>query len=350
MKGSGEMLDETNNRLESFIYTAKAFENLIQNFPIKTKQVTDMVTVSESSYSAVYVHLMIARKYFTTVSKKQVYIPEVIKDACIAFPSSKVALDELIERYQKLESKKIELLLSNGKRLSLQEIVEHIIYGMYLHADIEKIEQLTRANEFQLIYAAYEFLMPLEEIVKDLLVLIEREEKMAEEESVPILLIGEDTQSRPNSPKWKHLNAIAVNDKAIFDNLPNSQTDEESYIFQLTCAFTAALDDIEANRVGLGLMVTPRTRDNWGDFSEARDFLNSIADYGLASKIHFNEEHSLATANLLSGVTENMKIEADQLIGAAAVITLVKEQTEVTEWSIFSIGDSVNPHETEGEI
>ena len=73
----------------------------------------------------------------------------------------------LREKFEKLNNYYMEVILSDGTSLNLYKAIEDVMYGLYLHADPDKIERLLKTNKNVYLMAVKEYITVLEGIVVD---------------------------------------------------------------------------------------------------------------------------------------------------------------------------------------
>ena len=73
----------------------------------------------------------------------------------------------LREKCEKLNNYYMEVILSDGTSLNLYKAIEDGMYGLYLHADPDKIERLLKTNKNVYLMAVKEYITVLEGIVVD---------------------------------------------------------------------------------------------------------------------------------------------------------------------------------------
>lgn len=86
--------------------------------------------------------LMILRKY--SYRPDTVYIPKVIEASKNLYKDLTIYLTDIQSRYDDIEKNQLQAVLSDGSKLSLFEMQECVVYGLYLHADGDKIEKLLK--------------------------------------------------------------------------------------------------------------------------------------------------------------------------------------------------------------
>lgn len=106
--------------------------------------------------------------------------------------------------------------------------------------------------------------------------------------------------------------------------------------------FQALVDHVEFLNA-LENLITPESREAWGDFEVAAALLASIEDWGLGDKptLAVGDPH-VAYAKVLRGVTQPFEVLEEQVISAAAVITLVW-RPELGMWRVHAFGAMVPP-------
>lgn len=340
-------------RIDSFIYTARKYKSLTEALPVNYNKVTDIEFVKQESYHALYVRLMALRKYFTTVSHKQVYLPSVMTDAKNKYPNVSNFINELDCNFSKAIAQEITQVLPNGENLNIIEVADLVVYGIYLHADEKKIKNLNQIDEAHLIFCVEKFVKPVEEVVLKLLELLESitvQNETNNSKPQSIVRIGKDSGSRIQSEEWQHLNAKEVFDEEAISSISN-YSEEERNILEIASAFLSILYELSLTDENVNIlrqMITPCTTDDWGNFFEIKAGLTSFPDYGIASKVHFNEKRTVASVNLIINIDKSIQIESDQLLSSGVIVlTFVKEPSQIGPWSIFAIGDAIDPYKCE---
>jgi len=107
--------------------------------------------------------------------------------------------------------------------------------------------------------------------------------------------------------------------------------------------FVTALEDPIGRRRDLELLITPESANAWGDFTEAAAGLATIEDQGFGS-IADEAVGALDVRyfKILRGVPDGYKVLDDQIIDAAAIVTLVW-RPEFGQWMVHAMGDYVRP-------
>ena len=103
------------------------------------------------------------------------------------YPEVGENINILREKFEKLNNYYMEVILSDGTSLNLYKAIEDVMYGLYLHADPDKIERLLKTNKNVYLMAVKEYITVLEGIVVD-------------------TFMGDPTDEKhdiKNSPYWK---------------------------------------------------------------------------------------------------------------------------------------------------
>lgn len=83
------------------------------------------------------------------------------------YPEVGENINILREKFEKLNNYYMEVILSDGTSLNLYKAIEDVMYGLYLHADPDKIERLLKTNKNVYLMAVKEYITVLEGIVVD---------------------------------------------------------------------------------------------------------------------------------------------------------------------------------------
>lgn len=92
-------------------------------------------------------------------------------------------------------------------------------------------------------------------------------------------------------------------------------------------------------------LTTPESHAAWGDFTEVAQALDNIEDWGTGSMVEkaFGDP-DVAYAKVLRGVDRGYEVLDDQILEAAAAITLVWRPS-FGQWMVNGFGQSLRPEE-----
>ena len=190
--------------LKRFEYTVREYIRFYDFY--KNQEVSEENT--EAFYVMLQTKLMILRKY--DYNREDVYLSKVFDSIDKMYPELKENVSMLRERFEKLNNYYMEVILSDGTSLNLYKAIEDVMYGLYLHADPDKIERLLKTNKNVYLMAVKEYITVLEGIVVDTYNSIadkmQNKYIQQEETSASVIFMGDPTDEKhdiKNSPYWK---------------------------------------------------------------------------------------------------------------------------------------------------
>lgn len=127
--------------LELFEYTVNEYKRFYRQLP--KFNITD--PYDEKVYVETNTKLMILRKY--GCEKENVYIAKIIEKCIEEYPEKSEELKNVLDEYYKIEKQQLEYILSDGTKLNIYNTIEDVMYGIYLHADEERINRLIKEKD-----------------------------------------------------------------------------------------------------------------------------------------------------------------------------------------------------------
>lgn len=115
--------------------------------------------------------------------------------------------------------------------------------------------------------------------------------------------------------------------------------------------FCNALAERKTYLNALNNLVTPESREAWGDFSEAADFLDSVSDAGFGTKAdRAFGDNKVAYFKILSNIPTSIRVIDEQPVLIRAVLTLVyRHNVPVynggSGWLVHGLGQMIRPEE-----
>lgn len=323
--------------LKLFTFTVEEYKRF--STQLDNHKITD--DYDEFSYTKTNTKLMLLRKYGNF--KENVYIGNIIQEAIKKYPKNKEQLDNLMEDYNKIEKQQIEYILSDGTKLNLYETIEDVMYGMYLHADFERIKRLTKTEENLRFVCVRKYVEELESILLKVYDFLkecgEVVERKKENEKASIIYLGDTSKTNQeikNSPYWTNLYGKDGTDEDL-NKIMQGQGIEEIEILAKCMIF---LEELKKDNISMTIMnnlIFPTTKKDWGDYSEAQKFYKSIKNPGISSKVRYNENHTMAYVRIFPQVDDMFIISTPHVIKDIYEISLVKEGKK-KEWKIYSLG------------
>jgi hypothetical protein len=118
--------------------------------------------------------------------------------------------------------------------------------------------------------------------------------------------------------------------------------------FRMADEFIRALQDGPASSDAqntLDAIVTPESRQSWGDFSDARALLGSIEQWGLTAYAEpADGAADVVYVGVVRGVQSAFGFNSEQIIFMAAAVTLVWRH-EYGYWMVHHFGDKIRPED-----
>lgn len=334
--------------LEIFMTTMIEYKRFIKELPMKVgKSLLD--SYDESTYVAVQVRLMLLRKYTSKGKKNNVYIENLITEAKTRFPDGVERFNDIQTRFQQIYKQSIQQILSDGTKLNLYESIEDIMYGLYLHADEEKIFRLSRTNEQMRFLCTKKYVEDVEAIVLELyeyfteINISNIVEKVAQK--APVIHLGESDlfpQQIELSPYWENMYGVDVSENEE-DLICKDISEEEILILSKAILF---LEELKKENISIEVMrsiVFNQTIDDWGDFEEAINFFGKINNPGISNRVRFNEHNNAAYVRIWPQVNNTFAVFSPHIISDVYEITFIRD-IATKDWRIFAFGGHVEPY------
>ena len=325
-----------NDNLKLFMYTFEEYLKFSTG-----RKIHDMIDdFDNDDYVSTNTRLIILRKYVK--ENEPVSIKTIIGIATVEFPNLKSDLDELLKEYQQVENQQFEYRLANGEIMNLYETIEDVMYGLYLHADYNRINRLRIQNERMRFVAVRKYVEEIERILFELYDLLKNNVQdygaTPTDDVADIIYIGDEDINNKNitSKYWQNLSGSDINDDEV-ESLVKQMSLEDKNIMLLALLFTNELKKETMCIENLKQFVVPSTRQDWGDFSAVKRYYEKIPNAGLSTKVRYNKRHDMAYVRIMPKVDKGFKIESSHLIPLVYEICFYKEN-ETLGWKIYSFG------------
>ena len=330
---------KTDDTLDRFMMLTKEYKRFADYFSELENRVIEKS--EEDVYISLYTRLMLLRKYGP--NSGDLSFKKVLNRAGRLFPDNNEDFAKLKELYNSLYQS-FEYILPDNTSRHIDEAIEDVIYGLFLHADSERIQRVIIADDSMRNAAVKEYVTTLERIILETYeILLPRNENwgfpMVEREKAHIIYLGskDSVHDIKGSPYWSNAygrDATAEDIKEIFKN----NTDEDNHILMFCEAFVQKLYKEDYSASELQWYVFPPTKSDWGDFSVWHKAFIEIQDIGFGSKVRYNDRHDMAYVRLIRNVKDPFIVSQPHLSNDITTITLVKDN-ERYGWRIYSIGD-----------
>jgi hypothetical protein len=330
--------------LDLFVTTIKEYKRFSKQLPLKNYE--ENSTVDESLYAAIQVRLMLLRKYISKNSN--VYFENLVIYAKSIFQQEANHLQNMMQTFLQFNQQSFEHILSDGTKLNLYESIEDVMYGLYLHADYDKVIRLSRTSETLRVYFTKIYVVEVEKIIFELYDFLTSKNilgitQSTHEKSPVINLENIDclSQDIKNSPYWKNLYGQDVADEEM-ESFFTDLSEDERYLIVCSNLFLTELEKDDYSIEILRRMVHESTFEQWGDFSEANYHIRMIKNRGISSIVRFNDDKDIAYVRIFRNVDSAFVIQSTQIITGINDITFYKDKIN-NDWKIFSIGEPIVP-------
>lgn len=327
--------------IDLFIYTLEEYKKMISALPL-TKDTDNEISLTDNNYVGIQVRLMLMRKYFR--SKENVFVKTVIHEAIKLFPEDEAELKTLSREYDSIEHQQLEHILSDGTKLNLYQTIQDTIYGVYLHADGKRIEELEKTESSLRFYCCCRFVIPFEELLMKIGNYLEKNGIRLHQDGndhAVIVHLGDPrltSQNIHNTEYWRNAYGYDLDDQEVKD-LIEKMTLEDIMIFKLCIEFMQELSNEKLNIRVLKTFVHPWSKWKRKTFYTLKAKLDIIPNPGMSNYIERNMNEELAYVKILPHVTQGMTFDSEQLITQAQYFTLAKYKDN---WKIYAFGDKMD--------
>lgn len=323
-----------------FLYTIDEYRRFANHLPVKQpNSLSD--DYSEADYIGVQVRLMLLRKYYGSSIKENVNFKRLVTEAQATFPNDAARFQALSDEFDKIESQQILHLLADGTKLDLYATIEDTIYGLYLHADANKITHLENTAEAIRFFCVRKYIFEIEEVIYKLYDLLTECGITLQIKTVqnvaPMVYLGDpsqNTQTVKASPYWSNLYGHDATDEdmAIIDQ---ETTLEEKKILALCIMFADELKEQKLDVKKLRKYVHPAAWGGWGDFTKARELLLSIPKPGFSTRVRYNDARDTAYVRIFPNVDEAFCMNTPHVFSVGYEFALGKW---FGKWRIYQFG------------
>ena len=321
------------DKLELFIYTVEEYKRFAKQLP-KTK-ITDLY--DEGSYIIINTKLILLRKY--GCYGENVYIKTIIDEMIEKFPSSKEKLEKLESEFVEIEKQQLEYILPDGTKLNIYQTIEDVMYGIYLHADANRIKHLKMTEEGLRFVCVRKYVEELEKVVLDVYEILKdnrsETESSVDKNKAPIIYLGDTSKNKQlinNSPYWSNLYGKDGTDEELKE-IVYGLNNEDLEILQNGLSFLNGLEENDIDK--LDSLILPSTKRDWKNYIEAQTFYSSLKNPGISTKVRYNEKHNMASIRIFQRVDDLFIINTPHIIDDIYELNLIK--TKKGEWKIYSM-------------
>ena len=181
---------------------------------------------------------MLLRKYGN--NRENVFVEKVIISALEVFPEKDEVLTDILKKYNEVINLQIEQILPDGTKLSLYRTIEDVMYGLFLHADKDKIHRLRETDEKLRFTCVRKYVEDLEKVLFMLYACLSDYNELFFEEikkdRATVVYLGdkdENNQQMINVPYWTNLYGHDADEKELAKIKSECNADEIE--IQLKC-------------------------------------------------------------------------------------------------------------------
>lgn len=334
-----------------FLYTVDEYKRFTKHLPVKeTFSLSD--DYSEDDYVGIQVRLMLLRKYYAKSNKEKVYFKHITEDGIKSFIAFASKFQVLDGEFDRVKEQQLEHILADGTKLDIYATIEDCVYGLYLHADENRINHLRKTDESIRFMCTRKYILEIESLVFRLYDLLVdcgvAPLPLPDRDRAPIIYLGDpqnNQQAISASPYWSNLygyDATSADMEAIVGTLPA----EELKMLELCTTFVEELGKPDVKNKVLKKFIHPAARSDWGDFSQAKTLINGIPNPGFSTKVRYNEAKDTAYVRIQPNVSKEFIISSPHVLSEVYEFALGKW---FGKWMIYSLGGHLDSiYETRG--
>ena len=321
-----------NSKLYLFLYTMREYKRFSNG--LSNHELTD--DYDEEAYVQINTKLILLRKYG---SKGQpVFVEEILEEIKKIYPQKSDDVDNILIEYHSIINMQIEQILTDGTKLNLYQTIEDVMYGLYLHADANRIQRLLQTDESLRFVCIRKYVEDFENVLYKMVECLEEcgvDVEEIQKEHASIIAVGNqnENQSVRNSPFWSNIYGHDADDEELAQICTQLEIEDIEIILRCNIFLEALKKEIVPMDI-LDKLIFPSTKKDWGDYSEAREFYLSIKNPGISSKVRYNEQHTMAYVRIYPQVDNPFVVSTPHVIKDIYEIALVKD-CGMSEWKIF---------------
>lgn len=308
----------TEENINLFLYTVKEYKRFSDCFSLKSNYEL-IESYTEEEYIAVQTKLILLRKY--GANNEAVNVKDIAMFVMTDNPDLESEMNKIVSDFDRVQTNQIRTILSDGTELNLYSTIENVMYGLYLHADKNKIENIKHINERLLFSVTRKYVQEFEKVIMELYnSLLEKGYQVEESQDfqrAPMLFLGDDERNQQgiiNSPYWANLYGMDAGDEQILQIIKENNV-EELLILAISSRFLEEITKDDFSKPLLRDLVSPITYSDWGDFSDAHSHIKAIPNLGMSSKVRFNDRHDIAYVHFYENVEGSFIIDQPHIIG-----------------------------------
>lgn len=337
----------TEENINLFLYTVKEYKRFSDCFSLKSNYEL-IESYTEEEYIAVQTKLILLRKY--GANNEAVNVKDIAMFVMTDNPDLESEMNKIVSDFDRVQTNQIRTILSDGTELNLYSTIENVMYGLYLHADKNKIENIKHINERLLFSVTRKYVQEFEKVIMELYNSLLEKGYQAEEsqdfQRASMLFLGDDDRNQQgiiNSPYWANLYGMDAGDEQILQIIKENNV-EELLILAISSRFLEEITKDDFSKPLLRDLVSPITYSDWGDFSDAHSHIKAIPNLGMSSKVRFNDRHDIAYVHFYENVEGSFIIDQPHIIGEGIHVLNLVYNSNVKKWEVYSFGNKLDEY------
>ena len=335
------MTENASQLLPLFLYTMQDYERItkhvvasegLKRFDFTSATTADALAAFELDSVAIDVRLMLQRKYFQR--KEHLHWEKLLKAARDSNAFRDDALDDISNRMSNTHSQPIELVLSDGTKISEQfKNAEDVIYGSLLHGETERvIRSLQYPPDMRLLSLAPYVLAREDLLFAFRNLCIEAGIKpLSSSSNERAAVLRREPGSSSNmkvskSPFWSSVIGRDANESDL-EAIARSNSLDDNIVFLIASEFFILLREDPLDKRALRKLVWKRNWRAWGNFESAAKAARAIEKPGASSTVIHDGGERYAQVKVFPNVIEPWMTDVPQLLSnAGCVICLTKRR------------------------
>ena len=331
----------TNSKLYLFLYTMKEYQRF--SGEICSHELT--ADYDAESYVQINTKLILLRKYGS--KGEPVFIEEILDEMKKTYPHKSEEASKILDEYHEIINMQIEQILADGTKLNLYQTIEDVMYGLYLHADANRIQRLLQTDEQLRFVCIRKYVEDFERVLFKITKCLKEcgldvEETQIERAGIISLGNKKDGQNVNKSPFWSNIYGHDAADEEWKQMYSQLESEDNEILLRCNVFLKELKKDVVSVDI-LDKLIFPPTKKDWKDYSEARKFFLGIKNPGISSKVRYNEEHTMAYVRIHPNVEAAFIINSPHVIKDIYEISLVKDGG-MSEWKIYSLGGHLDSY------
>ncbi len=294
------------------------------------------IDISDKDVAAVYLRLMLQRKYF--VRGKDLFVKSLIKWAKSNTNAPKEKLASILDTLESLNSGTPEA--SFGNRICISktfENAEDVTYGVLLHADKDRLERISQIPEAinMLILAPYvaareSIILQFDELLESCGIACYTPKEV---EASPVILFGDagvEEHYEQNNGFWRNLRTQDFNPEKLREQIEDTSADD-LLILTIANLFYCLIQADKLDYAAISKLVSVEALNGWGYFTYAANMF--AGPHGISNVVRHPEEDS-AIVKFFPNVEEPFFISTPQIVQGGRELVFKRDAEGWKVWAL----------------